>query len=98
MRKFGYACLGGTLLALAAAPALAEGFASAKTGARVADFVLIDNVSVSNGGAPVVDGWNDIFHIQLKSSNGKYAYIEPSLECILVTETHVKNKNHGKDS
>ncbi len=98
MRKFGYVCVGSALLALASAPALAEGFASAKVAARVADFVLIDNVPISDTDPEYAGGWQDIFDIQLKSSNGKYAYIEPSLECILVTETLVKSKNHGKDS
>ncbi len=89
--------------ALLAAPALAQGgFASAKTAARVADFVLVDNVlteaDAQNPSTDVDTGWNEIFNVDIKSSNDKYIYIEPSLECILVTQTHVKNRNHGKQT
>ena len=102
MRKLIYFSGVAAVVALVAGPALAgEGFASAKTGARVADFVLINNQSITVGpddSDNFDSNWQDIFHLQLKTSNGKYAYIEPSLECILVTETKVKNSNHGKDA
>lgn len=76
-----------------AVPAMAQdgGFASAKTGAVVHDFVKIPNSDVNVA-------WHEIFSMKLKSGNDKYMYITPSLECVLWTETLVKSSNHGKKS
>ena len=93
MKKLAYLLAGMSLAAFMAVPAMAQdgGFASAKTGAVVHDFVKIPTTGVNQD-------WHEIFSMQLKSGNDKYMYISPSLECVLWTETLVKSKNHGKDS
>ncbi len=101
MNKFVALIATTSLAAFMAVPAMAQdnGFASAKTGAVVKDLVVIDNlVNTSEDPTDTTLGWTEIFSMKLKSGNDKYMYITPSLECVLVTETHVKNKNHGKDS
>ncbi len=93
MKKLAYLLAGMSLAAFAAVPAMAQdgGFASAKTGAVVHDFVKIPTTGVNQD-------WHEIFSMQLKSGNDKYMYITPSLECVLFTETEVKSSNHGKKS
>ena len=99
MKKLAYLLAGTSLAAFMAVPAMAEGFASAKTGAVVKDFVVIDNlINTSDDPTDTTLGWTEIFSMQLKSGNDKYMYISPSLECVLVTQTLVKSKNHGKDT
>ena len=93
MKKLAYLLAGMSLAAFAAVPAMAQdnGFASAKTGAVVHDFVKIPTTDVNVA-------WHEIFSMQLKTGNDKYMYISPSLECVLWTETLVKSSNHGKKS
>ncbi len=93
MKKLAYLLAGTALATFMAVPALAQdgGFASAKTGAVVHDFVKIPNSDVNVA-------WHEIFSMKLKSGNDKYMYITPSLECVLFTETEVKSSNHGKKS
>ena len=93
MKKLVYLLAGISLAAFMAVPAMAQdgGFASAKTGAVVHDFVKIPNSDVNVA-------WHEIFSMKLKSGNDKYMYITPSLECVLWTETLVKSSNHGKKS
>lgn len=92
MNKIAYAIIGAAVAGLVSGPAMAQqGFASAKTGAVVHDFVKIPTTGVNQD-------WHEIFTMQLKTGNDKYMYISPSLECVLFTETLVKSKNHGKAS
>jgi hypothetical protein len=67
----------------------AAGTPSAKATAFFGDIAIIDSSNLA---------WTNVMTTQIKTSNQKTLFINPSLECGLFTETTVKSKNGTKDT
>lgn len=86
--------------AFASGTAVAEGTPAAKaTFAYDGLIALQSSASQTNTGtASDVDGWATVLRSQLKTANQKDLFINPSLQCGIVTDTTVKSLNGSTDS
>lgn len=86
--------------AFASGAAVAEGTPAAKaTFAYDGLIALQSSASQTNTGtASDVDGWATVLRSQLKTANQKDLFINPSLQCGIVTDTTVKSLNGSLDS
>lgn len=83
----------------ASSAVLAEGTPAAKaTFAYDGIIALRSSASQTNTGtASDVDGWATVLRSQLKTANQKDLFINPSLQCGIVTDTTVKSLNGSLD-
>lgn len=79
-------------------PALAESLPSSKATFAYAGVVALPPITASTSGTPSADsGWTTILRSKIRTANQKDLFINPSLQCGIVTDTTVKSLNGSLD-
>lgn len=86
--------------AFASGAAVAEGTPAAKATFAYDGLIALQSSAsqTGTGTASDVDGWATVLRSQLKTANQKDLFINPSLQCGIVTDTTVKSLNGSTDS